>query len=176
MASNFEYSAQDWAIAAGHNPLRHLPAEDFGLLHRHWMWANQMRVAFDAAIVARPSDAERPWPAMLAADDYGFMFAWYGFLWAVIEAMTEPSEKRSIDLRGRFREDIDLVRDVLRRCRHAVMHVPRSGDYVDERLIALIATPDSAIILRRIHGAFGRLFLEEAARRGSQTAAHVVAG
>jgi hypothetical protein len=110
---------------------------------------------------------------MLASKQFGLMFVWYALLWAVIEACLDPDEQRNIDLRGRLRDDIDAVSDTLRKCRNAVLHVPRSGEYIDRRLEALVAVPDSATTLRRIALSFGRLFLEEFARRGKDAKSRV---
>jgi len=93
------------------------------------------------------------------------MFVWYGMLWAIIEACIDPNEGRNIDLRGPFRRDIDQLADVLRRCRNAVLHVPRTGDYLDVRIQALVQEPASAVTIRRMSTGLERLFLEEFARR-----------
>jgi hypothetical protein len=158
------YSERDWIESAGHFPLSTRPPEDLALLHRHWIWADQMRDTLDGLIGAQ-TDAANSGPAMLASPDFGFMFAWYAMLSAVIEACVAPAEGRSVDLRGPFRSDIQELMDVLRRFRNAILHVPRAGDYVDDRLTALVIIPTAAVTLRRIHFAFGRLFLDEFARR-----------
>ena len=54
----------------------------------------------------------------------------------------------------------------LRRCRNAVLHVPRSGEYFDQRIIDLLGYPDSVGLIRTVHSAVGRLLLEEMRRRG----------
>lgn len=76
-----------------------------------------------------------------------------------------PSEARNVDIRGRFRDDINNTSEILRRCRNAILHVPRSGELLDARIQDLVAQPDSATTLRRIHRGFGRLFLEEFRRQ-----------
>jgi len=161
--SSFEYSEAEWSASASHYPLRDLEGEDLALIHRHWMWANQMREALDQAILQSPE--LEPSEAMLATRGFGFMFVWYAMLWAVIEACLDPNEGRNIDLRGPFRADIDEVTHTLRRFRNAILHIPRAGQYIDARLNALVRQPESAVLLRRIHGGFGRLFLEEFRRR-----------
>lgn len=129
------------------------------------MWANQMREALDRTLT---DDAEPApdGPTVLASRAFGFMFVWYTLLWAVIEALVDPKEGRDLDLRGPFRRDIDTMSGTLRGLRNAVFHVPRTDEYVDERLTALVLQPDSALAMRRISLGFGRLFLEEFRRRG----------
>lgn len=157
----YEYDEREWQESAGHAPLAGRLQEDFLLLHRHWMWANQCREAFEAAIAAQPLDQA----TMLASKSWGFMLVWYGMLWAVIEAAVAPAEGRSIEIRGAFRRDIDGMSDLLRRCRNAVLHVPKSGSYFDDRIEALVREPSAVFAIRRMHNGFGRMFLEEGARR-----------
>ena len=163
-----DYSEQEWTASAGHHPLKDRTAEDLLLLHRHWMWANQQREAFDGHLQAASDDLPKMGPAMLASKQLGFMFVWYSMLWAVIEACIDVKEGRKIDIRGKFRADIDRLSPVLRRCRNAILHVPRAGKYFDERMVSLVSEEDSAVTLRRISRGFGRLFLEESARRDNQ--------
>ena len=160
-----DYSEQEWTASAGHYPLKDRTAEDLLLLHRHWMWANQQREAFDGHLQAASDDLPKMGPAMLASKQLGFMFVWYGMLWAVIEACIDVKEGRKIDIRGKFRDDIQELSPVLRRCRNAILHIPRGGKYFDERMGSLVLKKDSVVTLRRISTGFGRLFLEEFARR-----------
>jgi len=164
MASGIDYTDDEWRQSAGHNPLSGRAAPDRLLLHRHWMWANQQREAFDRLLRDPASDALEPGPLMMATREMGFMFVWYGLLWSVVEACVAPGEGRNLDVRGPFRADIDRMADLLRRCRNAVLHVPRSGDLLDTRIHDLVSEPDSATTIRRIHRGFGRLFLEECRR------------
>ncbi len=162
-APNTVYTEDEWIAAAGHNPLAGLEIEDLMLVHRHWMWCNQLRERLDQELLqGGGADAGL---APLATRTTGFMFCWYAMLWSVIEACLDPAEGRSIDLRGRLRADIDSISKDLRLFRNAILHVPRRGGYYDPRLVALVEKPDAVAVLRRIHNAFGRLFLEELPRR-----------
>jgi hypothetical protein len=167
--TDLSYTEQEWADATEHRPLRALAPNELALLHRHWMWANQVREAFDATL-SDPSDRVLDSPAMLASRTFGLLFVWYALLYVVVEASVDPKELRNLDIRGRFRADIDSVCGVLRQCRNAVLHVPRSGEYIDPRLESLVAQPDSAVTLRRVSIAFGRLFFDEFAHRGAHRA------
>jgi hypothetical protein len=130
------------------------------------MWANQQREVFDHHVEkATAEDLGSMGLAGLATKQFGFMFAWYGMLWSVIEACIDPKEGRNIDIRGRFQEDIDHLSPTLRCCRNAILHVPRSGALLDDRILQLVSEPGSALTLRRISRGFGRLFLEEFHRR-----------
>ena len=173
MTNGIDYTDEEWQQSSGHFPLSGRSAEDRLLLHRHWMWANQLREAFDRALKEPAPELLEPGPLMMATRQMGFMFVWYGLLWSVVEACLEPNEGRSIDLRGPFRVDIDRMADLLRRCRNAVLHVPRSGDLLDTRIQNLVSEPGSATVIRRIHRGFARLFLEEF-RRHKPTAAESV--
>lgn len=162
-----DYSPQDWAASAGHTPLAGKPHEDFLLLHRHWMWANQHREVFEG-LIGNPQQTEllKMGAGMLATKQFGFMLIWYGLLWAVIEAFLDPKEGRCIDLRGQFRAEIDELSPALRACRNAILHVPRGGNLLDKRILQLVSMPGSALMIRRVARGFARLFLEEYARRG----------
>lgn len=172
MASG-DYSEEEWTTSAGHCPLRDRSTEDLLLLHRHWMWANQQREVFDRCLQESSHEFLNTGPAALASRQFGFMFVWYGMLWAVIEACIDVKEGRNIDIRGRFRADIDKLAQALRRCRHAILHVPRGGKLLDERIVSLVSEEDSALTLRRISRGFARLFLEEYKRRGVSSSRHV---
>lgn len=160
-----DYSDEEWQESAGHFPLRERTASDLLLLHRHWMWANQQRETFDRYLDTTPDDLAKMGVAMFATKQFGFMFAWYGMLWAVIEACIDPKEGRRIEIRGQFRADIERVTPVLRPFRNAILHVPRHGRLFDERMVGLASQEDSAATLRRVSTGFGRMFLEEYQRR-----------
>lgn len=160
MPEGTDYAPEEWGTSAGHFPLRGCTDEELALVHRHWMWANQQREAFDRSLTA--ADLRDPGPAMLATVSMGFMFAWYGMLWAVVEACVED---RRLPIAGAFQADIEHMSDLLRRCRNAVLHVPRNNSLLDTRIEQLVAEPTAVERIRRIHRGFGRLFLEEFARR-----------
>ena len=108
-----DYTDGEWAASVGHSPLAGRPHEDLLLLHRHWMWANQQREVFER-LVGESTENEllKMGVGVLATKQFGFMFVWYGLLWAVIEACIDPKEGRSVDLRGQFRADIDKLAPV----------------------------------------------------------------
>jgi hypothetical protein len=161
LCSVSEYDEAQWRQIADPPPLAGLGQEDFMLLHRHWIWANQQRLSFDQALTQCD---ERIDEGFLAKPMAGSMLIWYGLLWAVIEAMQD----REIDLRDPLDADVREIGCLLRKCRNAVLHVPRSGEYVDQRILDLMAHPESPHLLRTVHRAFGRMFLEELERRKEQ--------
>lgn len=169
MTTGIDYTEEEWQQAAGHLPLGGLAKEDLLLLHRHWMWANQQREAFDRLLSNNTDNPPEPGPGMMATAEMGHMFVWYGLLWSVVEACVDPGEKRNLDIRDPLRADIDLMTDALRKCRNAVLHVPRSGALIDSRIESLVAENDSAVRLRRIHRGLGMLFLEELRRRNESS-------
>jgi hypothetical protein len=159
MPNGIDYTNDEWRESTGHEPLGALLPADRLLLHRHWMWANQQREAFDRLLSDPSPDVFDPGPLMMATREMGFMFTWYGLLWSVIEACVGPGG-RDVDIRGSFRHDITAMSDLLRRCRNAVMHVPPPGELLDPRIQHLVAERDSATVIRRIHRALGKMFLE----------------
>lgn len=154
------YDDEQWKVISHPPPLASVGDEDLGLLHRHWMWANQQREWF-YELLGQRSEAVDP-HTYLAERTGGSMLTWYALLWSVIEALRDD---RKIEMRSPLGSDIDAIADLLRRCRNAVLHVPRSGDYFDQRITDLIAYPDSVRLVRTVHGSLGRLLLEEMRRR-----------
>lgn len=155
MTFSGEYGDAEWQEAAGHHPLSALDEPQVALLHRHWMWANIQRDAFRKR--SEPLDFENLGDKGVCA-----IFLWYSLLWSVIEGV----EERGVDIRGRFAEDIEAIADPLRRCRNAVFHISRDK-YYDKRLFEIMEEPDSVSRIWRVSTGFGRLFLEEGARRRS---------
>jgi hypothetical protein len=124
------------------------------------MCANQQREWFYDLLGQRTEPID---PEMYVAERTGgSMLTWYALLWSVIEALRD---ERGVELRDPLGSDIEAIADLLRRCRNAVLHVPRSGDYFDQRITDLIAFPDSVRLIRTVHSSLGRLFLEEMRRR-----------
>jgi hypothetical protein len=165
MTASIDYSEEEWQAAAGHCPLSSLAKEDLLLLHRHWIWSNLQREACDRALQSQAPDDFEVGPAMMATRALGFMFVWYGMLWSIVESCTVPEEGRNLDFRGKVRDDINRLGPLLRRCRNAILHVPRKGKYYDDRIHDLVAEPDSTLTLQRLHRGLGRMFLEEFRRR-----------
>lgn len=131
-------------------------------LHRHWIWANAAFRWFEREL-ARPTRVASE-DIDLASDRALSMYLWYSLLWSVIEGI----QKHSVVIKGTFREDLRKVREPLREARNAVMHVSDDA-YYDDRLFLIMANPDSAAAIRRVHKGYARLFLEELqARREMQ--------
>lgn len=167
MPNGIDYTTDEWAASVGHLPFGSCPGEELMLLHRHWMWANQQREAFEALL--GKEDLGEPGPLMMATKSMGFMFVWYGMLWSVIEACVRD---RKMDFRDAFGADIAQMSDTLRRCRNAVLHVPKDSQLLDERIEQLVMVLDSPATIRRIHRGFGRLFVDEFRRRTAENATH----
>lgn len=171
-----DYTEEEWRSSAGHFPLRERAAPDLLLLHRHWMWANQQREVLDRYLETGADGLLGMGASMFVTKQFGFMFAWYGMLWAVVEACIDPREGRNVDIRGQFRADIDKLAPVLRPFRNAILHVPRHGRLLDERMVGLASQEHSAATLRRVSTGFGRLFLEEYERRRQSESSGVISG
>jgi hypothetical protein len=163
MPKGIDDTAEEWVESAGHFPLTICEKEEMLLLHWHWMWANVQREAMEGTFGTEDMSVD-DWPAGMASRGIAFMFVWYGMLWSVIEACTR---ERKIDLRGALKADIDEVSPKLKQCRHAIMHVPKSNELLDERIADLVGGV-SATTIRRIHRGFGRLFHAEMQRRTAE--------
>jgi hypothetical protein len=148
-----EYTDAEWEAAAGHRPIRDLDVNVRLLLHRQWYWAHVQRDRFRTTLPNAPSPADTE--AWLMSEAFCSLFLWYAILYSVIEEFAD----RSIDLREPMAADIDAVREPLRLTRNAVFHV--SKKYWDDRLFALMGDPNNVARIYRIHGGFGRLFLQD---------------
>jgi len=163
------YDDAEWAASTGHAPLTGRPPGEAFLIYRHWIWANLQKIAVEQFFISPeafrrgfigPDDPEE---MVMVARGPAYMFVWYGLLWSVIEAL----EERHIDLRGPLREDIDHVSDALRRCRNAIMHVPRDNSLLDRRIEQLVSMPEAVVRIRRVHHGLGRLLREEVQRQSA---------
>lgn len=144
----------------GSLPLSELDNEDLALIHRHWMWGNQQRAEFDRRIAEGTQAPETGEP--LAGELAGFMLAWYGLLWSVVECLTVD---RSIEFLDPLAADIESMSDLLRRCRNSVMHVPKDGSYYDDRITAMLEHEGAPEKIRLIHASLGQLLVREMRRR-----------
>jgi hypothetical protein len=126
------YPEEEWQGSCGHRPLKDPSNEQLYLLHRHWMWSNQQREAFEMALA---NDAESLKEMNLAHRAIGFMCVWYALLYSVIEAM----KTRNLDLRSVLASDIKAVVPTLKEFRNAVFHVSWSS-YYDDRIFAVFNT------------------------------------
>jgi hypothetical protein len=176
--SDYQYSEEEFAEIAARNPFGDLSYMDVGLVHLRWVWANRIRQHFIAALGRedQPAFTETGEPR-LEADEWMFMYFWYGLLWAALEA----SRDRGIVFAGRLGQDFDQLSDRLRMTRNAVFHIPKTGEgegftrggYHDERLTRLMRgegddwAPDPTTVpaIYRVHSGLGRLLLEEMRRR-----------
>jgi hypothetical protein len=154
-----DYDEDDWRRVTEPPPLIALLDEDVALLHRHWLWANQQRDWFYELLQARSEPID---PDMYLADrDGGSMVVWYALLWSVIEGFQE----RRIDLRDPLGRDIEAIANPLKQCRNAVLHVPKTGEYHDPRILTLLGQPDAVRLLTLVHRSLGRMLLQEMRRR-----------
>jgi hypothetical protein len=147
------YSDEEWAEAADGRPMAALSDERFMTLHRHWIWANSAFRWFERELSSTTSAGAG---IDLTSDRSFSMYLWYSLLWSVIEGI----QKHAVVVKGAFRDDLRNVREPLREARNAVMHVSDDA-YYDNRLFLIMAEPNSAAIVRRVHKGYARLFFEE---------------
>ena len=153
------YDDAEWTASVGHLPLLVSKPGEVFLIYRHWIWANLQKISFEQSF--KSQETFHPPEMVMVGRGSIFMFAWYGLLWSVIEAI----EERKFDLRGPLRDDIAQIRDALKHCRNAVMHVPSNNDLLDPRIQKLIELPESVLRIWRIHDGLGRLLREEVQRQ-----------
>lgn len=154
------YEDDQWTEITRDRPLSGLSDRDLLLIHRHWLWANQQREWF-FKLLRNPDLGDELPEALFARRSTGAMFVWYGLLWTVIEGF----EDRKIVLRDPLLSDVMSLGDSLRRCRNAVLHIPRADDYVDQRIHALLENDESVPLIRTVHSSYGRLLIEEMQQR-----------
>jgi hypothetical protein len=163
-----DYSEDEWREIASATPLNHLGVNEITNLHRYRIWTHYQR-SLHAWLLDHDDTAHAE--DMLATKRSCAMYLWYSLLWSLIEGM----EKYKIPWIGAMGDDVNYLADRLRRCRNAVFHVPRDGQW-DKRLFEIMfdgpvgdvnSGPDEESVRRvgRLTSGIGRLFLEEYGRR-----------
>lgn len=137
--------------------LKDLEKNQIGLLHRQWIWADYMRIMYDAAFRASSRDILFN-PMKFYVNQVGcYMCLWYSLLFSVLER-----------LRGwgvaieTVQADIDGIYPSLEEFRNAIFHPPVK--YWDKRLFNLFKKKGVGNQLRKIHNAIGELFWEVMSR------------
>ncbi len=132
--------------------------EYFLSLHRHWIWANLIKMHFDSRLAH--DDIKDP-EVFIVQPAGTYMCVWYGVLFAVCEGLRE----KGIVI-PEVQQGIDEIYDSLRLFRNAVFHVqPR---YWSDKLHGFVALEGSALKVRRVHEGIGNWFLTELKRRGKE--------
>lgn len=161
------YTEDEWRAIATKGPLADLDANEAYSLHRYWIWMNYQRSLH--ASLLHDNDTEVSEDPLRSRRSCA-MYLWYSFLWSLIEGLQD----RGVELSGAMKDDVEYLGDRLRRCRNAVFHVPKHGQW-DNRLFEIMSSGDgpssgpdleSVARVRRLTSGFGRLFLEEPGRRG----------
>jgi hypothetical protein len=168
LQETFEYSDEEWVAIGVGRPLAALTYTDLYELLSRWTWAQRVLETFQQAMSHEQDDPHYGDEGTLRWESatYLFMFLWFGLLWALVEALTKPAEKRGVRLSGRLADDVETAREPLKKTRHAVFHIPRpSGRYPDPRLVGLMEGPTPLSLMLRIHNGIRRLLQEELDRR-----------
>lgn len=120
-------------------------------LHRYYIWANKMRVDFDALLSKSTAVPKKQFEIEVNL----YMSYWYGGLFVVIEGWSEL---------GLSDQKIDALLespnvDLLRRYRNGVFHFQK--EYNDKRFEGLIKEGKKPVEwIRQLNLEFGRYFLE----------------
>ena len=126
-------------------------------LHRYYIWANKFRTSFDNTIeaAANPHSNALIW---FAEEGGMFLSYWYAALYVVIEGWAEL---------GLHDAEVDALLvspnvGYLKRYRNGVCHF--QPEYLDERFLEMMRSPDSVEWVRSLNRAFGGFFLQTAGR------------
>lgn len=130
-----------------------LKKDQIGLLHRQWVWADYIRIMYEAAFRNTPREVLLN-PMKFYVNQAGcYMCLWYSLIFSVLERLKEWKIV--------FPEIESEIKDIyspLKLFRNAVFHPPRR--YWDTRLFNLFRTRDAGSKIRTIHKFIGDKFLE----------------
>src|SRR5712691_5314725 len=119
-------------------------------LHRYFIWADRMRVHFEASLASVKTRGVSPQEIFMEP----YMSYYYAALQAVVEGWRELGlSDPAIDA---LLESPHI--DLLRRYRNGAFHYQRT--YFDDRFMDFMGAEDSAAWIRTLRDAFSRWFLE----------------
>lgn len=124
------------------------------ILHRHFIWANRMRIYFDEILkkhTEKKIDGHR-----FGIESMMYMSLWYGLLYVVIEGW------KSLKLRDVVIDKLlkSSNVDLLKRYRNATFHYPEKRKYHDERFEAFFKEQTTVEWVRKLNSELGRYFLD----------------
>ena len=141
-------------------------------LHRYFMAANVMRIAFDNELPVFekevPFEETVAWVLKLHVSKAGhYMDYWYAGLWVVVEGWKKA---------GLSDPMVDALLDspntkLLRKYRHQVFHFHE--DYVNMPLWEMVSIRETAVWIRKITEAFSQYFLRPLKERGSPSSGEI---
>ena len=125
------------------------------LLHQYFVWADRMRVHFEAALqVPTPEDIYIP--LFQEPEKWLYMCYWYASAYTVVEGFVELGLK---DARVEAFLAQTVYVDKLKRFRNGVFHFQKK--LMDERFLDFIALPDGGKWLTELWHALGDFFLTQ---------------
>lgn len=130
--------------------------EAFLEVARAWTWAGCMREQFGIAL--KSFEGQDP-VEFYRTPEAGYMFVWYGLLFAVCQRLRGERVK----VPG-VQSEIDEMYDPLRLCRNATFHL--QGEYWSRKLLDFVTREDTAEKIHRIHDGVGRWIQSEMLNRG----------
>jgi len=123
-------------------------------IHRHWIWANYIRIQFYREFGENTLELARD-PVSYAISSVGtHMCLWYGLLFTVCEAIREDHVVVQ-DAEPFFSE----IYEDLRRFRNAIFHV--QTEYWSPKLFEIMERKDSPTKIKKVHEEIGKWLLAE---------------
>jgi hypothetical protein len=119
-------------------------------IHRHWIWADRLRLEYHERLKANPPSKEKfdPVDWFLNADGM-YLCLWYGLLFTICEGLRQ----NAFTVPG-AQAEIDSIYDSLRVFRNAIFHV--QPEYWSPKLFRLLEDPDSASRIVKSHAEIGK--------------------
>ncbi len=129
--------------------------EIISIIHRHWIWANTIKLLFHKEITKVSRHRSNNDYVRIFISPYGtYMCMWYGLLFAVLEALKE--EKIIIP---NIQKDIDDIYSSLRHFRNAVFHAQKK--YWSPKFFEIMKDHDSADKIWKVHKEVGDFLLSK---------------
>ncbi len=131
--------------------------KDIFTLHRYFIWADRMRVHFDAVLNDNRLKGKA---SQMGVEEFLYLSCWYGLLYVVIEGWNELQLRDNNIAQLLQSENVVL----LRRYRNGIFHFQR--DYYSEKVDAFWSSPYEPVKwVRELHSEFSRFFLQWIDRR-----------
>lgn len=127
--------------------------ERLGIIHKHWIWANTIKLLFDNEI-KNPQNKDIKIENLIIRPYGTYMSLWYGLLFVVLEALKEENI-----IISEIQEDINDIYDSLRVYRNAVFHAQEK--YWSPKFFEIMEKTNSVRKIWNVHKKVGDFLLKE---------------
>jgi len=132
----------------------HLTKDRLMVIHRHWIWANYMRIQFCSEFDENTLELAKDPVSYLISSVGTHMCLWYGLLFTVCEVVREDRL-----IVQHFEPFFSEIYEDLKRFRNAIFHV--QPEYWSPKLFEIMQQKDSPAKIKTVHEAMGRWLLAE---------------